>query len=247
MNVPNIRCLGLNLSHKQGYVESHGIIIPIPTLSSKIINVAPSIDDLCITARIRKWIENPYVVESLDSEEANIGEDFTQNMSSPARKNKHICFSSSSPDDDTENCGSIPPIGDTTKPMVQHEPSLTPSPFPQADTVHQAERILLHHHPLIFLFFIRLTRSINKSLAKVERNVATMNRYMALDGEDVDDIVVDDTPPNSPSDKPPPPPSPPSHPPPKTPSTLLRNLMLPKRGRIIKGSSANANGYYIST
>ena len=76
-------------------------------------------DDISITARIRKWIENPYVVKSTDSEEDNCnddadnqegddmgedtnkngndlpgdeGDDFTQNMNSPPRINKPICF-----------------------------------------------------------------------------------------------------------------------------------------------------------
>lgn len=69
MHVPYPCRLGLTLSREEGYVKSHGIFIPIPALSSKIINVVPSIDDLSITARIRKQIENPYVVESSDSKE----------------------------------------------------------------------------------------------------------------------------------------------------------------------------------
>ena len=61
---------------------------------------------------------------------------------------------------------------------------------------------------------------MNKRLIKFERNVATMKRLMAFDGEDDDDMVVDNTPPNSPGDNPPLPhppsrnPPPPSHPPP---------------------------------
>ncbi|CAI9296762.1 unnamed protein product [Lactuca saligna] len=75
LNVPYPRWRGLILSRKEGCVEIHGIIIPIPALSSKIINVAPSQDDLPITARMKKWIENPYMVESSDSKEDNYNDD----------------------------------------------------------------------------------------------------------------------------------------------------------------------------
>ncbi|XP_023745203.1 uncharacterized protein LOC111893369 [Lactuca sativa] len=134
-------------------------------------------------------------------------------MKSSPRINKHISFSSPSHADDTEHHGLTPTIGDTTEPMIQDEHSPTPCPSPQVDTFHQIET---------------LTQSINKRLNKVEKNVNTMKRLMALDGEYDDDMVVDDTPPNSPGHNPPPPPpsstnpplpSPsPSHPPPKTPS-----------------------------
>ncbi|KAL7587603.1 hypothetical protein Lser_V15G38004 [Lactuca serriola] len=289
VHVPYPRWLGLMLSHEEGYVDSHRIIFPIPALSSKIINVVPSMDDSSIIARMRKWIENPYVVEYSDSEKDNdndddgdeegnddensevgnqdgvekgedtdkdennpatgVGDDFTQNMNSHPRINNHIHFSSTSPSptDDTELHGSTPLIRDTTEPMIQDEPSLTPSPSPQADTTHQAETVPLTPSPINFVvlhqgdqgksnskfetvvlsqlsLIVQLTQSMDKRLTEVERNVAIMKRLMALD--DDDDIVVDNTPPNSPCDNPPPPPPPstnpplPSHPPPRTPSPL---------------------------
>ncbi|CAI9302751.1 unnamed protein product [Lactuca saligna] len=52
-------------------VRLHGIIFPIPALSSKIIIDSPSKDDMSITARMQKWTEEPYVVESSNSEEDN--------------------------------------------------------------------------------------------------------------------------------------------------------------------------------
>lgn len=75
LNAPYQCWLGLILSCKEGYIESHGIIIPIPALSSKIINVAPSQNDLQITVRMQKWIEKPYVVDSSDHEEDNNNDD----------------------------------------------------------------------------------------------------------------------------------------------------------------------------
>ncbi|CAI9285826.1 unnamed protein product [Lactuca saligna] len=95
-----------------------------------------------------------------------------------------------------------------------------------------------------FSLFVQLNQSINKRLTKVEMNVATMKKLMALDGEEDDDnMVVDDTPPNSPGDNTPPPP-PLSHPPPKPPS--LTPISPPqfdasKRGELSRGSSTNAN------
>lgn len=61
--------LGLILSRDEGYIENHGISIPIPTLSSRIINTDPSDDDLHITKIMKKWIAKPYVVESYEFEE----------------------------------------------------------------------------------------------------------------------------------------------------------------------------------
>ncbi|CAI9275846.1 unnamed protein product [Lactuca saligna] len=52
MNVPYPCWLRLILSREVGSVESHGIIIQIPALSSKIINVAPSERDMPITTRM---------------------------------------------------------------------------------------------------------------------------------------------------------------------------------------------------
>ncbi|CAI9299467.1 unnamed protein product [Lactuca saligna] len=167
VHVPYPRWLELIFLREEGYTESHGIIIPV--------------DDLYITARIRKWIENHYVFESSYSEEddnnddardelgydkenskadhhkevgkvedtdkdednpaADLGADFTKNMNSPPRKNKHIRFSFTSPTSDTEHHGSTTTIGDTTEPIIQDETSPTPSPSPQADTVHQTETV----------------------------------------------------------------------------------------------------------
>ncbi|CAI9300709.1 unnamed protein product [Lactuca saligna] len=72
---------------------------------------------------------------------------------------------------------------------------------------------------------VQITESINKRLTKVERDVATMKRLMALDDDDDDDddMIFDDTPPSSPGNNPPSPPSlsinlpPPSNSPPKPP------------------------------
>ncbi|KAL7593935.1 hypothetical protein Lser_V15G32348 [Lactuca serriola] len=159
---------------------------------------------------------------------ANMGDDFTQNMNSPPRKNKRIHLSSTSPTDDIEHRGSTPPIGDTTELVIEDEPSPMPSPFPQADIVHHVEmvpptpspiNVVVHHqgdqgeansnsetNVLSQLsLIVQLTQSMNKILTKVERNVATMGRLMTLDGEYDDvDTTVDDTPPNSPGDNPPP-------------------------------------------
>ncbi|CAI9289824.1 unnamed protein product [Lactuca saligna] len=69
--------------------------------------------------------------------------------------------------------------------------------------------------------FVHLTQVMVKRLTKVERDVATMKRLTNLDNGD-DDMVFDNTPPNSLGDNPPPPPPPstnlppPSHPPPRT-------------------------------
>ncbi|CAI9279127.1 unnamed protein product [Lactuca saligna] len=98
---------------------------------------------------------------------------------------------------------------ETTEPMIQDVNSLKPmSPPPQAetapimtDTFHQDnqgesssnfETVVLSQLSLI----VQLTQSMNKRLTKVERDVDTIKRLMALD--DDDDMVVDDIPPNSP-------------------------------------------------
>ena len=62
--------IGLILARNEdGYNFSHGIIIPSPALSSKIISVAPFDGDNHITQRMENWVANAYIVESYDSEE----------------------------------------------------------------------------------------------------------------------------------------------------------------------------------
>ncbi|CAI9287306.1 unnamed protein product [Lactuca saligna] len=121
--VPYPCWLGLTLARdKEGYNVNHGDIIPIPTLSSKIISAALSDGDMHITQRMENWIENPYTVESYDSEEEDDDEDneegdydeeevddeedvedeldtdkgeaYVHGMNSPQKFNKHIRFSS---------------------------------------------------------------------------------------------------------------------------------------------------------
>ncbi|CAI9279422.1 unnamed protein product [Lactuca saligna] len=69
--VPYPRWFGLMLYHEEGNVGSHGIIIPIAALSSKIIYVTPPEDVFLITKKMKKLIEKPYVVEFFDSQEDN--------------------------------------------------------------------------------------------------------------------------------------------------------------------------------
>ncbi|KAL7586034.1 hypothetical protein Lser_V15G42258 [Lactuca serriola] len=77
LHVPYPRWLGMILSQDEGYVKNHGIFIPIPAFSLKMINVVPSQGDFPITMRMQKWIEKPCVVESLDSEEDDENDDDT--------------------------------------------------------------------------------------------------------------------------------------------------------------------------
>ncbi|CAI9292932.1 unnamed protein product [Lactuca saligna] len=72
--------------------------------------------------------------------------------------------------------------------MIQEEISTKPSPFPQADIVPPAPRSIT-------------TAALHQGdqLTKVERDVATMKRCMAL-GDD-DDMVVDEAPLSSPGDQ----------------------------------------------
>ncbi|CAI9289697.1 unnamed protein product [Lactuca saligna] len=101
--------------HKQvWYIDNHGIIIPIHSLSSNIINVAAVDGENNITQRMDNWIPSPYTVEYSDSKEDNNdadeedvddeedelvidrGEYLDQGMNSSRRLNKHIRFSSTS-------------------------------------------------------------------------------------------------------------------------------------------------------
>ncbi|CAI9281004.1 unnamed protein product [Lactuca saligna] len=93
---------------------------------------------------------------------------------------------------------------------------------------------------------------MNTRLAKVERDVTAMKQLMNL-GDDDDDMVVNDTPPNSPCDNPPPhpppslnppPPSPPpSHPPTPTPSPPVPlNVVYPNsyfKGEVPHGTNSD--------
>ncbi|CAI9287949.1 unnamed protein product [Lactuca saligna] len=65
---------------------------------------------------------------------------------------------------------------------------------------------------------VKITQSRGERLSKVEQDVVDIKRFMALGGDD-DDMIISDTPPNSPNDNPLPPPRPlsPSHPPRRTP------------------------------
>ncbi|CAI9283014.1 unnamed protein product [Lactuca saligna] len=67
--VPHPYKLRLILAHdEEAYNVDRRDIIPIPSLSSMIINVAPSNGDMHITKRMENWIANPYTVEPSDSE-----------------------------------------------------------------------------------------------------------------------------------------------------------------------------------
>ncbi|KAL7603496.1 hypothetical protein Lser_V15G16679 [Lactuca serriola] len=238
LHVPYLRWFGLILSREEGYVESHGIIIPIPALSSKIVNDAPSKDDFPITAWMQKWIENPYAIESSYSEEDNDNDDADDEEDNDDAGDEE--YNDDGNDDHSEACNKegvdkeeVTDKGeeDSTNDMDDHSP--TPSPSPQADTVHQAERIPPTRSPII-------TDVLHQDHQEESSSNFETVRLMALD--DDDDMVLDDTPPNSPGDislpppplstNIPPPPPPPFHPPP----------------RILKGSSTNANagGDYIS-
>ena len=67
--VPYARWLRLILARDEGYIDIHGIIIPIPVLSSKIINAAFIDGEKNIIQRMGNWIANLYTVESSNSEE----------------------------------------------------------------------------------------------------------------------------------------------------------------------------------
>lgn len=63
--VPYPRWLGIILARDEGYIDNHGIIIPIPALSLKIINVAHIDGEKNITQIMANWMVNPYINESL--------------------------------------------------------------------------------------------------------------------------------------------------------------------------------------
>ncbi|CAI9281127.1 unnamed protein product [Lactuca saligna] len=74
--------LGSILAREEGYTKNHGLTIPIPTLSLKIINVPMSEDYLHITLRIQKSIHKPDVVESsnsIEEDDEDDGEESTNN------------------------------------------------------------------------------------------------------------------------------------------------------------------------
>ncbi|CAI9300708.1 unnamed protein product [Lactuca saligna] len=132
MNVTYPRWLGRIFSRKEGYVNIHGINIPIPTLSTKIINAGPSKEDDGNDDASNKEDNDdedddnddagdeedndgdPKVgnKEGADEEEdtnkdeeesvVDMGKDFTQKINSPRRMNKNTCFESSSSSSDDD-------------------------------------------------------------------------------------------------------------------------------------------------
>ncbi|CAI9282313.1 unnamed protein product [Lactuca saligna] len=96
-------------------VESHGIIIPIPSLSSKIINVAPIQVNLPITMRMQKWIEKPYVVESYEFEDDDKNDKEDGNEEDGNKEG-------ADEEEDTDDAAQhelTPPFVETTEPMIQ--------------------------------------------------------------------------------------------------------------------------------
>ncbi|CAI9274151.1 unnamed protein product [Lactuca saligna] len=132
--------------------------------------------------------------------------------------------------------------------MIQDETSPKPvSPSPQVEIVpplltpiktvafHQDDQEESNSNFQIVVLsqvsvIVKITQSLEKRLTKAKKDVADMKRLIALVDIDVDDMVADDTPSNSPGDNPltPPPPSinlpPPSHPPPHIPSPPPNSL-----------------------
>ncbi|CAI9296816.1 unnamed protein product [Lactuca saligna] len=144
-------------------------MIPLSTLFSKFVNTVPTKDDFPIIARMQKCTEQPYMVESSYAEEENDEENVNN-------------------DDDVDNVpqAEIAP------------PTLTPITI---DALHQgyqeASNSNFQNFVLSQLYFImEITRSMDKSLTKVERrlttferDVATMKQYMDL-GVDDDAMIV---------------------------------------------------------
>ena len=71
----------------------------------------------------------------------------------------------------------------------------------QEESNSNFQTVVLYQLSLI----MHITQSLGKRMTKVERDVADIKRFMALFDDDVNDMVIDDTPPNSPGDNPPPP------------------------------------------
>lgn len=75
---------------------------------------------------------------------------------------------------------------------------------------------------------VKLTQSMGERLTNVEKDVADLKHFMILGDDDADDMVIEDTPLNSPDDNPPPPIPPSSNlPPPPPPSSNLSPLLPP--------------------
>lgn len=53
----------------EGYNVNHGVSIPLPVLSSKIINARTNDGDMHLTQSMKNWVVNRYVVETYDSKE----------------------------------------------------------------------------------------------------------------------------------------------------------------------------------
>ncbi|CAI9287667.1 unnamed protein product [Lactuca saligna] len=100
--------LGLILDRTEGYLESHGIIIIIHALSSKIINTDPIEDYSHITVRKQKWIDKPYVVESSNSKEKNVEEDDEEDARNELSSK-------------VVQRGSTTPLVETIEPLIQDE------------------------------------------------------------------------------------------------------------------------------
>ncbi|CAI9289934.1 unnamed protein product [Lactuca saligna] len=116
MYVPYPHWHGLILSRKEGFVEIHEIFIPIPALSSKIINVTASEDD--------SKEDND---EDVDKE--NDEDDYEEGTSTP-------------PNSPSDNPPSPPPPS-RNFPLLSHPPPHTPSPPfgspPQSDVAQKGE------------------------------------------------------------------------------------------------------------
>lgn len=68
--VPCPRWIALIMAQARvGYIVNHGVSMPIPVLSSKIINVDTSDGDMHLTQSKESWDGNLYVIETLDSKE----------------------------------------------------------------------------------------------------------------------------------------------------------------------------------
>lgn len=143
MYLPYPFWIRLILAYDEGYFENHGISIPIPSLSSKIINSAPAEDDLHITIRMQKWIDKAYMVESSDSKEED---DDEEDNDEDAKDNEGVDEEENiaNEEEDSSDKEDNPLIQDmiskrTVYPSSQAE-NVTPMPTPiQTTTVYQGE------------------------------------------------------------------------------------------------------------
>lgn len=114
---------------------------------------------------------------------------------------------------------SLSPQAENVPPM----PTLIKTPtFYQWESSSNFQTTVLSQLSLL----VKLTQSMGERLTNVEKDVADLKHFMILGDDDADDMVIEDTPLNSPDDNPPPPIPPSSNlPPPPPPSSNLSPLL----------------------